>query len=461
MKLCFTLLSVGCWLSVVLAQWEPDRRLTLDSSASRIWANNGWFLVAIPGGLQAVWWDARDGHPEVYGARSTDSGEAWEPDRNLSPGPESTFCPSLAVSDSDIHLVYKDRRGGWGAFYRRSTDAGATWSGDTALVRFDSPTGGCMTDAAWGRTVHVLWAVFHGAFSQVSHCRSLDRGVSWDPEVLISHDTFRSEDPSVAVSESIVHVVWFDTRNGPGDAYYERSLDNGTTWGPETRLTPDSAIVYAPTVAALDSFVHVAWIDRRSGSYHFQIYYKRSTDAGTTWSPETRLCDNSGAAMFPVLAASGRNVHVAWYDNRTGRNQLYYRVSTDCGSTWQAETTLTESPGNAGNPAIAVADTAIHLIWTDDRDGHYETYYKRNLTGNVGVEDIPKPQAPSLTPAATIVRKILFQPPSVVSPLSSLLSIDGRKVMALRPGTNDVTRLAPGVYFVRLASSVDKVIVTK
>jgi hypothetical protein len=29
-----------------------------------------------------------------------------------------------------------------------------------------------------------------------------------------------------------------------------------------------------------------------------------------------------------------------------------------------------------------------------------------------------------------------------------LLDISGRKVLALRPGANDVSRLSPGVYFV-------------
>jgi hypothetical protein len=51
---------------------------------------------------------------------------------------------------------------------------------------------------------------------------------------------------------------------------------------------------------------------------------------------------------------------------------------------------------------------------------------------------------------------------------SWLLDISGRKVLELRSGPNDVSRLAPGVYFVREASGVKretsrvtKVIVTR
>jgi hypothetical protein len=462
------LCSVYCLLySVCFAQWEPEVQLTYAGKPARIWANNGWFLAATAGGtLQAAWWEGRDGRPQVYGKRSTDCGTTWLPDQNLSDDPDSSLCPSLAVSDSTIHLAYKSSSGGWGAFYRRSTDGGATWSADTALARFSSAIGGSMTDAVWDSTVHVLWAVFHGAHTQVSYRRSLDRGITWQPEVLLTHDSARSEDPSVAVSESAVHVVWFDTRDSSeGDAFYERSLDNGATWGPETRLTGDSAIVYAPTVTAVDSLVHVAWIDRRGGGYQFQIYYMRSTDWGTTWEPEVRLTNNSGACLFPVLAAVGRNVHIAWYDDRTGNKQLYYRNSTDGGVNWAPETRLTQTSTNSSNPAIVLTGDTIHIVFCDDRSGDTELYYLRNPTGNVGVVESLKPQASSYKPPSTIIHGILFLPSSLLTANSSLLSIDGRKVLALHAGANDVSRLGPGVYFVRdariQAQAVRKVVITR
>jgi hypothetical protein len=61
------------------------------------------------------------------------------------------------------------------------------------------------------------------------------------------------------------------------------------------------------------------------------------------------------------------------------------------------------------------------------------------------------PTTERLAPTAgpTIVRGVLFLPPSTLFPPSSLLSIDGRKVLDLKPGANDVSRLSPGVYFVR------------
>ena len=46
-------------------------------------------------------------------------------------------------------------------------------------------------------------------------------------------------------------------------------------------------------------------------------------------------------------------------------------------------------------------------------------------------------------------------------PKPALLDACGRKVMDLVPGPNDVSRLSPGVYFVRPASGVNKVVVLR
>ena len=66
-------------------------------------------------------------------------------------------------------------------------------------------------------------------------------------------------------------------------------------------------------------------------------------------------------------------------------------------------------------------------------------------------------------PAGTIVRGVLSLPVPPFTLHNSLFDMTGRKVMALRPGPNDVSGLAPGVYFVRerSASSVRKVLITR
>jgi hypothetical protein len=98
-----------------------------------------------------------------------------------------------------------------------------------------------------------------------------------------------------------------------------------------------------------------------------------------------------------------------------------------------------------------------------------------------GVEESPKPQAPSRKLAATVVRGVLHlevgsrqqtvdrAAPSDGGRCGQLLDAVGRKVLDLKPGANDVSMLAPGVYFVREGpsavggqpSAVHKVVVTR
>jgi len=91
-----------------------------------------------------------------------------------------------------------------------------------------------------------------------------------------------------------------------------------------------------------------------------------------------------------------------------------------------------------------------------------------------GVEEPrPTPDAPRITPGATIVRGVLWlggagQSQCVGrtglrdSPCAALLDIGGRKVLDLRPGPNDISSLAPGVYFAREEySSVRRFVVTR
>jgi hypothetical protein len=89
----------------------------------------------------------------------------------------------------------------------------------------------------------------------------------------------------------------------------------------------------------------------------------------------------------------------------------------------------------------------------------------------LGVEEQP-PIPPTVQPIATIVRNLMFLPRSLDPSISScLLDISGRKVLDLHAGANDVSRLSPGVYFVRAeplavsrkpsAVTVHKVILTR
>jgi hypothetical protein len=65
-----------------------------------------------------------------------------------------------------------------------------------------------------------------------------------------------------------------------------------------------------------------------------------------------------------------------------------------------------------------------------------------------GIEETPNAEL-RMTNVPTVVRGVLLLPSSLLPTPYSLLTSDGRKVLDLESGANDVSRLASGVYFVR------------
>ncbi|MFO7638695.1 MAG: hypothetical protein R6X14_05300 [bacterium] len=73
----------------------------------------------------------------------------------------------------------------------------------------------------------------------------------------------------------------------------------------------------------------------------------------------------------------------------------------------------------------------------------------------VAVRERPGLPRPVAIAGPTILRGVLRLPASLITHHSSLITSDGRKVMDLQPGDNDVRHLSPGVYFVRPATGSD------
>jgi DNA-binding beta-propeller fold protein YncE len=116
-------------------------------------------------------------------------------------------------------------------------------------------------------------------------------------------------------------------------------------------------------------------------------------------------------------------------------------------------------------------------MYVANREGHSVSIIRDSL--RVGVESWP--QASGHKPVATLLRGVLYLPRDMTEirsgisdrvPRPVLLDVSGRKVLDLRPGANDVSRLSPGVYFVKAVgrkpsavsgypSSVTKVVITR
>ena len=162
------------------------------------------------------------------------------------------------------------------------------------------------------------------------------------------------------------------------------------TWGTDIRLTySNPEISQYPSIAVSNTSVHVAWLDGGFGPA--RLWYKLSTNNGITWSNGIKFTNNTYSnETFPSISASGNIVHLVWIGSSIDLG-LWYNVSTNNGTSWAGKIRLTNT--DSRYPSIAVSGQALHIVWTDYRDYNInmdcEIYYKRNATGNIIVPSAP------------------------------------------------------------------------
>lgn len=301
--------------------WGADTRITTDAS----WSERP--SVAVRDSIiHVAWYDGRIGPPRIFYKHSLDNGTTWGSDVCLTPTAGVGYHPSVAVCDSVVHVAWTDMSAGPQIYYTRSLDNGTTWEAARNITPTTPPAGKNLASIAVADAiVHVTWTDTRSG-PQIYYTRSLDRGVTWETDRSIT--PVPSQFASVAVSAAIVHVVYADFRSGNETPmiYYTRSPDNGIIWDTEVPLAESPASWY-PSVAVAGSHVHAVWPDNRNGDLA-EIYYKESLDDGTSWEPDVRLTDDPGESREPSVAVSGTHMHVVWHDDRDQNWEIYYKHGT-------------------------------------------------------------------------------------------------------------------------------------
>jgi hypothetical protein len=393
------------------AQMVPDARIdtasapgTVQSFDVRIAADGSSFFV--------VWVDVPTVGGDVQMNRSLDGGSTWlAADVRVDHGPSGTAAtfPDVAASAGVAYVVWEDdRNGALDVYFNRSLDGGVTWS--PSDVRIDTDPPGAATSssprlAVSGTAVYVAWSDWRNGSSDVYFSRSLDAGATWlasDVRLDTGAEpgSTSSGAPEIATSGSAVHVAYHDSRNGPTDVYYNRSLDSGSTWlGTDVRLDvgdpAGASQSYRVDLAVVGSGVYVVWEDERLGNVLFprtNVYLNRFLDDGTSFLGSDVRVDHAPdvtpiATLYPKAEVTGGAVVVAWTDTRYGQNDVFANRSLDDGVTWLATDLRIDSgdpPGANGSIEVRLASSGSRFFatWMDYRNsgaGIPDVYFNRSL----------------------------------------------------------------------------------
>ncbi len=372
--------SLGFFFSLQLSLhgWDLVKRLTWTSGDSELSA----IAADSNGHLHVVWADKTPGNEEIFYKKSTDQGSTWGPNQRLTSNSGTSLSPAIAVDGLDnIHVVWTDNTPGNDEIcYKKSTNGGSIWAPSRRLTW---TPGGSINPAIaidTSGTLNVVWNDATPGNWEVYFKKSTNEGSTWTPTQRLTFTSGLSYNEAIAVDPSgNLHVLWSSDAPGNEEIYYKRSTDGGSSWTPSQRLTWNSGWSRGSVIAAdVSGNIHAVWADVTPGNW--EIYYKKSMDGGSTWTPNQRLTWNSGYSGSPAIAvdASG-NLHLAWNDDTSYNWEIYYKSSTTGGASWTTSQRVTWNSGYSGDPAIAVDGLYyIHVVWTDDTPGGYEIYYKRN-----------------------------------------------------------------------------------
>ncbi|MCI0550752.1 MAG: glycoside hydrolase [Anaerolineae bacterium] len=285
----------------------------------------------------------------IYPAGATTGGQ-WDSQIVVDPVDGRTVYASFMQNNKSDIIVAK------------STDFGITWS----FVTSDATNAG--TDkpilAVRGQDVYVVYTHAQTTFAAYSH----NGGASFT-EVKVSKGGklgWALAGGGAVTPNGNVFFSWAGYEGNGGasgnvNLYVSKSTNGGATWTSKVIDVSSSppqcpeffcgwAYLGAQMVMTSDAngVIYLLWNAGSTATGPERIYFAKSTDGGNTYSTKVDISTAPAGShhAFPAIAAVGNgDIRISWMDARAANGGLdrwnvYYRSSTNGGSTWSSEVDL-------------------------------------------------------------------------------------------------------------------------
>jgi hypothetical protein len=233
--------------------------------------------------------------------------------------------------------------------------------------------------------IHVTWS---DIFDGYKYTQSTD-GVTWTPAVTVKFPFSPTAPPPVMFSDAqgVIHIFWLDDKNKLSYAQtLPNNLGNPASWRVKTDL--DTTVYDFDAGVDLDGKVHVVYLKNptlksdtanptsASKPGKAGVFYKGSSNGGTTWSAGTLLyespylrslsADNAHIRMAVSDKATENQVYAVW-DDRT-QKRVFIAISNDGGLSWGEAKEMIAPQANLGyqtpyNADIDVLNDKVLATW--------------------------------------------------------------------------------------------------
>jgi hypothetical protein len=300
--------------------------------------------------------DRAGGFSTVF-IRSTDHGKTWTDPVHVYGHVAWTDKPEITMSDDgkDVYVSWNGPQGG-DLYVGVSHDRGKTWtqkkltSSKRYYFAYDAktlPDGTIIFSESsiryQGSRIAEGSRVWHHAII------SRNNGKNWKNVVIDKVEVgepciadgcgpdFYTGQTSVSVNSNGNLVFAYEGASrelGPQTVYVRRSDDEGRTWGPRSALSVKGENATQPRLVGLGASDVRLWYmqtERNDNPDAWNVWYRRSTDGGATWSKPVRLNDGSP--------------RIAGYINKDGSFEEIYGDYGEIDINFRGETVATWGEG--------------------------------------------------------------------------------------------------------------------
>ena len=356
--------------------------------------------------VHTVWASAESKeNGNVYYRRSTDNGGSWEAPKPLEISDYSVGGIVIDSWENHVYVVWKqvyDSPDGK-LYFIVSHDNGGTWSEKIKISKDGIDRSSAPNIASKGESVYVTWENYilidGSEKGNVSLRTSHNNGESWS-EVQDISEILEGGPYMTIAGNGDLNLIFvsnnFDvqeTQRYNWEIMYNKSTDRGKIWPSQPeRLTDDYGDSRFPTADCEGENIHVVWWDdmhdtiyehigyppiKPEPDHNYEIYYLKSENNGESWGEIQRLTHAQGVSADPSIKVKDNFIGVVFGDNRTGKDGIYFKYSSDNGESWSDDILIDET-NRAQHPSLDIDDQGnVYVVWTAKPESTLNVYCKK------------------------------------------------------------------------------------
>jgi Fibronectin type III domain len=412
------------------------------------------------GHIDIAWLDSRTGGG-LFFIRSTDEGASFSAPAKVwtvVAEPDPLSLRTATGPNGQVYLVWTKAsfESGCAILFSRSLDGGVTFSSPAQLS--NDPVGQCsdnpvpLVDSSGN--IDVVWTTTEdfSFSSSVFFSRSTNEGATFSvpksPSGILPFFSLNEDGAQIAVDpDGEIEVVWSVVPAGTA-VFFASSANHGATFSTPSILSippgPNSSGAFLPVIGVGPSGkIGVAWQDHGPaslGGSNFDIFFRRSTDEGGTFSNPVNLSNapNQVKSGPQIAVDSHGSAYVVW-EGSNPSNVFFSRVPA---SSSLGDFKISVSPKSMS----ALQGEVLHF------DVNGRALGALNDVVNLSCSDLPGSATCTFNPPSVTARpsgsaaSLTVTVPATLSPGTYLFTVNGVGGATIDTQTVELTVSAPGSF---------------